>query len=230
MTLVTDIIHKAIGLTFEREIVLTKDDLTKPSRFQAKSELFSAYTYRSFKDQDVNAVIKFCEEIGDPTEVDLITRLIDSHSNGVLFFKDTALIGYYWWYDKRIKNGTSYALDRLPIKLKGENELYTEYFYITPKHRGQGLALYLLTEIRAKHRNNGFTKSYGYVDAKNISAHWIYKILGCEEIKRFKEYSITINGKKRKIFFFGNHPKDVYLFVSKNAIRFMRSLLPKKSS
>lgn len=223
-----DMIKKTINLTFEREIVLTKDDLTKPTRYKAKNELYSDYKYRSYEEKDLHAVMKFCEEIGDPTEVALIKRLIDSNSYGILFFNDTALIGYFWWYDKRIKNGRSYALDRLPIKLKGENELYAEYFYITPKYRGQGLALYLLTEMYMMHRNNGYTKSYGYVYADNISAHWIYKILGCEEIKRFKEYSITINKKKRKIFFYGSHPKDLFLFVYKNAIRLLRNIIKKR--
>ena len=228
MKVLVDFIHKAISLNFDREVVLTEIDLTKPSRYKVKSELSADHTFRPYEEKDLQAVIKFCEEIGDPTEVDLIKRLIEHKCNGVLFFKDAALIGYYWWYAKRIKNGYSYALERLPIKLDGENEVYAEYFYITPKNRGQGLALYLLSEMYATHRADGYTKIYGYVDIKNISAHWIYKILGCEEIKRFKEYTITINGKKRKIFYYGNHPKDVYHFVTKNAIRLMRSIITKK--
>jgi GNAT superfamily N-acetyltransferase len=216
-----DIIGKAIGLNYEKEIIISELDLNKSTRYNIKKELFNNYKLKPFEEKDLDILITFCEKCGDDGQIDNIEHFVERRFNGILFFKDTTLIGYMWWHDMQSR-GYHYDLNRLPIKLKNEHEIYCELFYIKPEHRGQGIALYLLSEIHSKWHKDGYTKLYGYVNTDNISARWIYRILAWEEIRRIKEYSIIINKEKRKFFFYGTHPKDLYLFFSINMVRFFR--------
>lgn len=228
MKFLKDKIKKVLCLNYERETMITELDLSKPSRFYVNRELSKNYNLKSFEEKDLNALMAFIEE-NNPSEIDYNKSIIEGKCKGSLFYKDEILIGYAWHLDKRSMS-YNHDFDNLPIKLKSENEVYGFNNYIKPEHRGNGIALYFFAEIYSKWRREGYTKVYGAVDTNNISALWVYRILGTKEIKRIKEYSIII--KKRKIEFnvYGNNPKDLYLFVSKNTIRFIRRLLPKKIS
>ena len=221
-----DIISKVICLNYETEAIISELDLSKSSRRNFKKELFNDYKLKPFEEKDLADVLAFCEK-SDAREVIKVKHFVELKYNGILFFKDTALIGYLWWHDIQLR-GYRFELEKLPIKLKRENEIYGEYYYIKPEYRGQGIALYLLSEIHSKWRRDGYTKLYGFVFKDNISARWVNRILGFEEIKRIKAYSIIINKKKREFFFYGTHPKDLFLFFSRNMNRFFKRIVLKK--
>ena len=228
MKILKDKIKKVLSLNYEREIMITALDLNKPSRFYVNRELANNYKLKSFKEKDLNSVMAFIEE-NNPGELDYNKSIIEGNCNGFLFYKDDILIGYAWWLSRRSKF-YNHDFDNLPINLKSKNEVYGFNNYIKPEIRGNGIASYFFAEIYSTWRKEGYTKVYGAVDTSNISALWVYRILGTKEIKRYKEYSIKLKGRKIEFNLYGSNPKDIYLFVSKNVIRFIRMVLPQKNN
>jgi GNAT superfamily N-acetyltransferase len=98
--------------------------------------------------------------------------------HGFVAFKGDELVGYYWWVEH----------DSDPphpdIWLLGEGfemepgDVYGSSLFLLEEHRGRGAAGDFLHQVETDLRDRGFRRIWGYVDATNRPARWLYSTRG----------------------------------------------------
>jgi GNAT superfamily N-acetyltransferase len=95
--------------------------------------------------------------------------------------------GYYWWVDAA--RGHPH-LDRLGVAL-GPRDVYGYDFFIAEEHRGGGRAGEFLHGVETALAGRGYETLWGYVQADNRPARWLYSLRGYEvtrsvQVKRLR--------------------------------------------
>ena len=103
---------------------------------------------------------------------------------GFVGYVGEELVGYYWWVDAEIEPAhADIARYRLGIEL-GAGEVYGYDFYLLEEHRGDGKSMEFLFRIETALRELGYRLLWGYVEADNRPARWLYGLRGYKPVRR----------------------------------------------
>jgi GNAT superfamily N-acetyltransferase len=97
-------------------------------------------------------------------------------------FRDGELIGYFWFHDASVRSGACYV-SRYGIRLS-EGEVYGEDLFIAPEHRGRGVPAAFVAALEAELVRLGYHRMYGFVDAFNTPARWLWTTSGYTVVTR----------------------------------------------
>jgi GNAT superfamily N-acetyltransferase len=95
---------------------------------------------------------------------------------GFLVRRGDDFIGYFWWVDRR-SNPTHPHFAQFHIDLL-DDEVYGFQYFIVSAERGGGVATDALRAIEAALARLGYNRVWGYVEAANMPARWLYTISG----------------------------------------------------
>ncbi len=98
--------------------------------------------------------------------------------HGFVALKDSELIGYYWWVDRDADPphpdvwllGKGFEMD--------PGDVYGSSLFLLEEHRGRGAAGDFLHQIETRLRDRGYGRVWGYVEATNRPARWLYSTRG----------------------------------------------------
>jgi GNAT superfamily N-acetyltransferase len=124
------------------------------------------------------------------------------------------IIGYVWWGDSNSKfdfdpQGYEYYFKEANLT---PSDVYGFDLFITPSHRGRGNSLEILSKYLLALRDLGYKKNYGFVAIDNIAASWVYKIIGCKDVKKVvvRRILLFFVFKNLKLFFDNNGDKWLF--------------------
>lgn len=102
---------------------------------------------------------------------------------GMVAFRDDELVGYYWWVDA--DTGRDHRdLTRLGLGIElAADEVYGFDFFILAEHRGGGGAVEFLHAVESGLHELGYERLWGYVDAANRPARWLYTMRGYRPVR-----------------------------------------------
>jgi len=106
----------------------------------------------------------------------------------LLGFRDDALIGYIWWHDDSYAANDCY-LSRFGVTLT-EGEVYGDDLFIAPEFRGRGTPAAFVVAVEAELVRLGYRRMYGFVDATNTPARWLWTTSGYQVVKRRHTYRV----------------------------------------
>jgi hypothetical protein len=78
-------------------------------------------------------------------------------------------------------------LEWLPMRPRA-SEVYTFDYWLANASRGRGNLF--ARSVQAAQHELGFTASYGYVEATNVPALWLYRTIGWKEVGRVTEHRL----------------------------------------
>jgi GNAT superfamily N-acetyltransferase len=100
----------------------------------------------------------------------------------VLGYRDGDLIGYFWWHDAT-QADSDYYLARFGLGL-ADGEMYGYDLFIAPEHRGAGTPVEFLAGVEAELARLGYRRMFGFVEATNLPARFLYATSGYEDVLR----------------------------------------------
>jgi GNAT superfamily N-acetyltransferase len=100
----------------------------------------------------------------------------------LLGFRDDTLIGYIWWQDASQTEIPCY-LSRFGVGL-GDGDVYGDDLYIDPEHRGRGTPAAFVAAVEGELVRLGYRHMYGFVDALNTPARWLWTTSGYKLVTR----------------------------------------------
>lgn len=193
------------------EEILQEIDLNKVASFPSSCKL----DVHNIQRQHIPRLALFRKQagIGDADPAEGLEEYLDHGCKGFVAELEGEIIGYIWWGDYY----TDFSFDpqKYEYYLKEARvtpaDTYGFDFFIMPIHRGQGKSLAILSTYLLALRDLGYKKNYGYVRVNNTAALWIYKIIGCKDIKR-----IVV----RRFFLFFLF-KNLRYFYDKNGLKWL---------
>jgi GNAT superfamily N-acetyltransferase len=109
--------------------------------------------------------------------------------HGVTAHEDGELAGYYWWLDATAEPHPHLAV--LGIEL-APRDVYGFDFFLDERHRGGGRAVDFLFQIESLLRERGYERLWGYVEAANTAARWLYSVRGYEVARTLRRRRISL--------------------------------------
>jgi GNAT superfamily N-acetyltransferase len=97
-------------------------------------------------------------------------------------FRGDELIGYFWFHDASVRAGHCYV-SRYGIRL-AEGEVYGDDLFIAPEHRGRGIPAAFVAGLETALVRLGYHRMYGFVDAFNMPARWLWTTSGYTVVTR----------------------------------------------
>lgn len=94
--------------------------------------------------------------------------------HGFVALKGEEVVGYYWWVDRDAKP------PHPDLWLLGEGfemepgDVYGSSLFLLEEHRGKGSAGDFLHHVETSLRDRGYKRIWGYVEATNRPARWLY--------------------------------------------------------
>lgn len=119
-------------------------------------------------------------------------RDLDRGIHGFVGLLAGVTVAYYWWIEGERGNAhpdLGWLAPALEIK---PGDVYGSDFFVLPENRQGGTANELLSQIETSLRDQGYKRIWGYVDAGNSGARWLYSSRGYQPIGE-----VTV----RKLFF-----------------------------
>lgn len=125
----------------------------------------------------------------EPARLPTLEARLAQGAQGFVAEEDGRALGYVF-YVRGSDDETEVVhadLHWLPMRPK-RSEVYTFDYWLSNEARGRG-NLFARSVQDAQHQL-GFTASYGYVEATNTSALWLYRTIGWKEIGRVTEHRV----------------------------------------
>jgi hypothetical protein len=105
-------------------------------------------------------------------------RALERGYRGFVGFVGDDPVGYYWWVDGEIEPRHG-DIERLALEFElGPGEVYGYDFFMLEEHRGGGKAMEFLYKIETSLNELGYRLIWGYVEAGNRPARWLYGLRG----------------------------------------------------
>lgn len=115
---------------------------------------------------------------GRPTVDRRFRNYLDNGLGGFVGLREGEVIGYYWWVDCAARADHP-DLDWLGNFIRSQpGDVYGSDFYILPDERGGGVAGEFLYRVESSLAERGFARLWGYVEAGNREARWVYSSRG----------------------------------------------------
>jgi GNAT superfamily N-acetyltransferase len=103
---------------------------------------------------------------------------------GFVGYVGAELVGYYWWVDAEIEPRHS-DVERFGLGIELQpGEVYGYDFYLLEEHRGEGKAMEFLYKVESSLRDLGYRTLWGYVEADNRPARWLYGLRGYKPVRK----------------------------------------------
>ena len=125
---------------------------------------------------------------------------LENGFQGVIFVRDNVAVGFAWWTDAEVPTDRQHpAVERLGIPLGPGEVLYFDFF-LEPGSRGDGTSAEFVHHLTQLLRDRGYARAYGSVDADNIGGRVLWKIIGCEDLRRYRcvrilSFFLVVNGR-----------------------------------
>lgn len=107
-------------------------------------------------------------------------RNLERGMHGYVGLRDGRAVGYYWWVDSEGASGHPDLAWLGNCMQIGPGDVYGSDFYVLPGERKDGTANAMLFHIESDLRGRGYERLWGYVDAGNRAARWLYSSRGYE--------------------------------------------------
>lgn len=171
--------------SYSEDIILVKD-LNDIKEFPLKNGL----EIQSIEKKDIPALLLFRKQAGNYERHSLrsFNEYFKNNCNGLIAKLNGEIIGYIWWGNNKMQTNFSNISSKFYVKeIKlAPSEAYGFDFFIDSKHRGNGRAIDFKTRFFSVLHNMGYERTFGVVEADNIPARWIYKLVGYKEIRKVK--------------------------------------------
>jgi GNAT superfamily N-acetyltransferase len=103
---------------------------------------------------------------------------LDRGLHGFVGIRDAETVAYYWWIeDEHADSHPDLAWLGSAVEVRS-GDVYGSDFYVLPDQRQGGTANQLLYLIETALRDLGYKRIWGYVDAGNSAARWLYSSRG----------------------------------------------------
>lgn len=103
---------------------------------------------------------------------------------GFVAYVGDELVGYYWWVDGAIEPRHA-DIERFGLGIELEpGEVYGYDFYLLEEHRGDGKSMEFLHKVETSLRDLGYRRLWGYVEADNRPARWLYGLRGYKSVRK----------------------------------------------
>jgi GNAT superfamily N-acetyltransferase len=116
------------------------------------------------------------------TRTHRFTTNMSEGKRALLGFRDDTLMGYIWWHDSSYTANDCY-LSRFGVAL-ADGDVYGDDLFIAPEHRGHGTPAAFVAAVEAELVRLGYRRMYGFVDATNMPARWLWTTSGYKLVKR----------------------------------------------
>jgi GNAT superfamily N-acetyltransferase len=144
----------------------------------------------------------------------LAAYLRTGHPGFIAFVGDTP-VGYIWYAHRGIPSERRHpAVTRHDLEL-GEGDLYLFDFYLARAWRGGGVATSFLDAVCTMLRQKGYQRAFGFVDAQNKAARWLYTSMGWQIINRRGGHVVL------KQFLYYDRPGPRRLFLRRGAVSWL---------
>jgi RimJ/RimL family protein N-acetyltransferase len=162
----------------QERLILSKRLDDDPPR-QAQPQL----VVRSAEQSDTEALLRFTRT-HRPQMTWYVRKYLRNRYRGVVAFRGEEVIGLFWWVDRHVDpKHPDLVLQDLQLE---EAHAYGFAYYIAPEHRGGGTATEVVSRVFAMLRDLGYQRIWGYVDADNVPARWLYSLVGFEATRRVR--------------------------------------------
>ena len=109
---------------------------------------------------------------------------------GFMAFFDNNLAGYWWWVSNETSPEITHpCVDRFELRLK-DDEVFAFDYFIAPEFRDHGIGVTFLPLIYRELKKLGYRKAWGFVDADNVAARWVYRTLGNKVVRRIVSHEV----------------------------------------
>jgi GNAT superfamily N-acetyltransferase len=103
---------------------------------------------------------------------------------GFVAYVGDELVGYYWWVDGAIEPRHA-DIERFGLGIELQpGEVYGYDFYLLEEHRGDGKSMEFLHKVETSLRDLGYRRLWGYVEAGNRPARWLYGLRGYKPVRK----------------------------------------------
>ncbi len=113
-----------------------------------------------------------------PQKVGACAAYLRNGYEGFLAFLDGDLVGYWWWVTEATDPALTHpCVERFGVTLDG-GEVFAFDYFVTSECRNRGIGVTFLRAIYAELAREGYRAVWGSVDADNVAARWVYKLVG----------------------------------------------------
>jgi GNAT superfamily N-acetyltransferase len=105
-----------------------------------------------------------------------------------LAFVGQELAGQIWWVAPD-GGRTHVDVRRLGLPLQ-DDDAYAFDMFVAPEHRGHGMASRFLAAASEQFDALGFRRVWGFVDASNVPARWLYSTGGWRTVRRSRSWHV----------------------------------------
>lgn len=172
----------------DRQLVLLRVDLSEPKhrlRGRDQDPGFRVVPFQRSELPRLTALLERTEPARRPT----LEKRLQQGVRGFVAEDGGEAVGYVF-YVPGSDDPTEVVhadLHWLPLR-PAKNEVYTFDYWLCDASRGRG-NLFARAVQEAQHQL-GFTASYGYVEATNTAALWLYRTVGWKEVGRVVEHRV----------------------------------------
>ena len=104
---------------------------------------------------------------------------------GLVALQDGAVVGYAWYVTGGMPRAAEFPqLVRYGLRLD-VGDVYLHHLFLDPRYRGEGRATEFLRQVHDHLRALGLRRVIGFVEATNLQARTLYRMLGWRETDRY---------------------------------------------
>jgi RimJ/RimL family protein N-acetyltransferase len=169
----------------EDHVVIVKDlDDGRPERIGSNLEV------RAVDSRDTDTVDEFCGTHFPPK----VGRYVRSYRRrgypAFAAFRRGLLIGLFWWVDAAIDaQHPDLILHQIDLQ---PGDTYAFAYFIAPEHRGSNTATEVIGAVFSALRDAGYTRVWGWVNAANRPARWLFRLAGFQETRRVRVRAVLL--------------------------------------
>lgn len=171
-----------------RQLVLLRVDLTEPKHRLREKDRAPEFRLVPFQASELPRLRTLLERT-EPARLPTLSARLAQGVRGFVAEEGGAPVGYVFFVpgSDDASEVVHADLHWLPMR-PSASEVYTFDYWLSDAARGRG-NLFARSVQEAQHQL-GFTASYGYVEATNTSALWLYRTVGWRELGRVTEHRL----------------------------------------
>jgi GNAT superfamily N-acetyltransferase len=174
------------ALSSSQEIVVLRKDLGAVTELEVEEQL----RMEEFGAEHLPAMYEFNRKRCNLKADARADAAVERGYRGFVAYVDEELVGYYWWVDAEIEPRHA-DIERFGLGIELQpGEVYGYDFYLLEEHRGDGKSMEFLHKVETSLRDLGYRTLWGYVEADNRPARWLYGLRGYKSVKKI------VNGRK----------------------------------
>jgi len=171
-----------------RVLVMLKVDLTEPKNLVRDRDRDEKFRIQKFEPSMFERMKTLLERT-EPVRIESVRTRAQQGMRGFVAEDQGQIVGYVFWVpgSDDPNKAVHPDLEWLPMQPTSK-EVYTFDYWIASEHRGRGNLFARF--VQQAHHDLGYEVSFGYVDAVNTAALWLYRTVGWREVGRITEHKI----------------------------------------